>query len=117
MLDDLFTFPVDFISNKLRAEMLSENGFADKLRKVIRSGLFGDRLEVFENSFFLQVDPETRIGRWVLGDLDHLKFGVNELKAMNEDKFNLEEILGSAENLFRKGNFPRAEAAYKKAFK
>ncbi|MEK6529228.1 MAG: transglycosylase SLT domain-containing protein [Nitrospirota bacterium] len=42
---------------------------------------------------------------------------LGDLKAMNEDKFTLEEILGRAENLFKKGNFPRAEVAYKKAFK
>lgn len=42
---------------------------------------------------------------------------LGELKAMNEDKFTLEEILGRAENLFKKGNFQRAEVAYKKAFK
>jgi soluble lytic murein transglycosylase len=42
---------------------------------------------------------------------------LGDLKAMNEDKFTLEEILGRAGNLFKKGNFPRAEAAYKKAFK
>ena len=76
----------------LLEQMFSENGFAYKLRKVIGSGLFGDRLEVFENSFFLQVDPATRAGRWVLGDLDHLKFGALELKAMDKFYSNLKEM-------------------------
>ena len=47
MLDDLFTFPVDFISNKLRAEMLSENGYIIKRLSVLKNKYKPEDFKIF----------------------------------------------------------------------